>query len=501
MNLLTRLRGWLPTPQPAQRRYGGLRLDAHKTASNSAAIRRCPLPPVLSLPIAQRDDDGGQVIVKLGDRVQRNQPLTADPAARNAIVHAPCAGHISGLATRPIAGADGQPQPCIMLTPDSTAHDDHHGAAVPDGPDPLSQSPAAIARRIHAAGIVGLGGALFPTHTKLTAAGRRSVHTVIINGAECEPYISCDDRLMRERAAAVIDGARILIRALRADRGLLGVEDNKPEAFTALRDALRHRPCERLSLHRLPTGYPSGGERQIIQRLTGLTVPADGLPTDIGVVCFNVGTAAAVHQALRQNRPVTHRVVTVTGNGVAQPGNCDVPIGTPIAHVIAHAGGYTAAARRLFIGGPMMGWLAAADDLPITKGTNCLLVLNQPQPGIPTRACIRCGHCADVCPIHLLPQQLYRHVQAGDLTQLTRHRLHNCIECGACAYVCPSHIPLIDHFRDGKRALTQQRQRHEQAEYTRRRVVARDARLAREAAERQARLARKKARITGAAGP
>ena len=501
MSLLTRLHDWLPTWHPAQRRYGGLRLDTHKTASNTAAIRRCPLPPVLNLPIAQRGDDGGRLIVKPGDRVQRNQPLTAGASAHGTIVHAPCAGHIGGLVQRPVANADGQPQPCIVLTPDSTAHAAGHSAAGPGGTDPLSQSAAAIARRIHAAGIAGLGGALFPTHAKLTAAGHRTVRTVIINGAECEPYISCDDRLMRERAPAVIDGARILIRALRADRGLLGVEDNKPEALAALRDALRGTPGERLTLHRLPTGYPSGGERQITRQLTGLTVPADGLPIDIGVVCFNVGTAAAVHHALRQGQPLTHRIVTVTGNGVAQPGNWDVPIGTPVAHVIAHAGGYTAATRRLFIGGPMMGWLAADDDLPITKGTNCLLVLNQPQHGVPARACIRCGHCADACPIHLLPQQLYQHIQTGDLTQLTRHRLHNCIECGACAYVCPSHIPLVSHFRDGKRALAQQRQRHEQAEYTRRRVAARDARLAREAAERQARLARKKARITGAAGP
>ena len=499
MTLMGRLHHWLPPRRQAP--HGGiLRLDNRKTASNTTAIRRCTLPPTLILPIAQRGG-GEQPIVKPGQQVRRNQPLTVGTFAHDTLTHAPCSGRITELTSHPVAQTDIQRQPCIILTPDGADRDGDCNAAAPDCPDPLSQPPEDIARRIHAAGIAGLGGALFPTHAKLAAAGRRAIHTVIINGAECEPYLTCDDRLMRERPQAVIDGARILIRALRAERALLGVEDNKRQALTALREAMQRAPCAQLNLHPLPTGYPSGGERQIIASLTGLTVPADGLPLDIGVACFNVGTAAAVHQALRQGQPLTHRIVTVTGDGVARPGNFDVPIGTPIAHVIAQAGGYTANARRLIIGGPMMGVSAASDDLPVTKGTNCLLVLNQSQiaEAAPARACIRCGQCADVCPMQLLPQQLYWHGKAGDLTQLARHRLDNCIECGACAYVCPSHIPLVDYFQDGKQELTRLRQRQAQAEHTRRRVAARATRISREAAERQARLARKKARITGSA--
>jgi electron transport complex protein RnfC len=368
---------------------------------------------------------------------------------------------------------------------------------MPPCPDPLIRPPEVVAECIHKAGVVGLGGAVFPTHAKLRRADAKAIETLVINAAECEPYITCDDRLMRERPTEIVDGIRILSHALQAKTCLLGIEDNKPEAEAALRAALAGTElAERVTIVTVPTVYPSGGERQLIKLLTGLEVPSGGLPLDIGVVCVNVGTAAAVHRALRESEPLISRIVTVTGAGVAEPCNVEARIGTPIAELIALAGGYVPPVERLIMGGPLMGFALPDDQLPVVKGTNCIIAAQagELRPSAPPMPCIRCGFCARDCPASLLPQQLYWFARAKDWEKVEAHHLFDCIECGICAYVCPSHIPLVDYFRYAKGEIRTERHNRALAEQARIRHAAREQRLAREAAARaRAREAKKAA--------
>ncbi|MGB1111022.1 MAG: electron transport complex subunit RsxC, partial [Gammaproteobacteria bacterium] len=361
-------------------------------------------------------------------------------------------------------------------------------------PDPLEREPGVVAGCIHAGGVVGLGGAVFPTYAKITADSHGPINTLIINAAECEPYITCDDMLMRERAEEIVDGMRILVHALKAKRAILGIEDNKQDALASITAVMERMQCDQVAVSTVPTLYPSGGERQLIKLVTGQEVPPNGLPLDIGIACFNVSTAAAVHRALRHSHPLTHRIVTVTGGGVERPGNYEVPIGTPISHLIEQAGGYKPDARRLIMGGPMMGFALPDDDLPIVKATNCLIVATEGETATPEPAqpCIRCGYCARDCPMNLLPQQLYWHTHARDFELVEKHHIFSCIECGICSYVCPSHIPLVDYFRFAKHEIRNERRKRDLADRARIRVEARTARLEREQAERDAKRAAKK---------
>jgi electron transport complex protein RnfC len=338
-----------------------------------------------------------------------------------------------------------------------TGADERWPGYTPD-PEAATRPAQDLQERIAAAGLIGLGGALFPTARKLKAAAGAPV--LLLNGAECEPYISCDDMLIRERADCVVAGGRLLLAALGAQRCVIAVKTDMPKARVALYNAIEAAGDVRLVMSVVTAKYPAGGERQLIELVLGREVPAGGHPADVGVLCQNVATAAAAADFFLRGQPLISRIVTVSGGGVRQPRNIEARIGTPVAELIALAGGYMAGGyqqepRRLIMGGPMMGVALASDELPITAATNCLIAATASDLGSDQREmpCIRCGDCIEACPASLLPQELLVAVRVGNAAELATLGVTECIECGACDYVCPSHIPLTRHFIRGKAAL------------------------------------------------
>lgn len=471
--------------------HGGLQLEDHKALSNAEPIRDMPLPSTLVLPLQQHIGQPAEPTVSVGDRVLKGQIVARASDYVSAAVHAPTSGRVSAIEERRIAHPSGLSAPCLVIEPDGNETWDELPEPWPD----YRELPASKLReRIRWAGIVGLGGAAFPTAVKVNTSGLNPIETLIINAAECEPYISCDDRLMRERAQDIVDGIGILMHLVGAGECLIGIEDNKPEAAESLREAIAAHESVEAEVVVVPSVYPSGGEKQLIKLLTGREVPSNGLPASIGVICQNVATAAAVADAVLRGRPLIDRVVTATGHGVRQPGNFRVLIGTPAADVIAAAGGYSDTLHELILGGPMMGFGLGSDQVPLTKGANCLLAAAEfeaPSPD-PERPCIRCGECVEVCPAQLLPQQLYWYARSRDFDKVQDHHLFDCIECGCCAYVCPAHIPLVHYYRFAKTQIWSQEREREKSDLARRRHEARQERLERLEAERMARLRKKK---------
>ncbi len=471
--------------------HGGLHLPGNKAQSTAHPLAPAPLPRHLILPLHQHIGEPAEVLVKPGERVLKGQRVARPHGFVSAPVHASSSGTVVEIAERPVPHPSGLNAPCVVIETDG------HDEPVPAehaGEDFLGLDPSKLRNRIREAGIVGLGGAGFPTFIKMNPGPSRRIELLIVNGAECEPFISCDDMLMRERADEIFGGSQILLHALQAERCLIAVEDDKPAAIAALRDWLLQHPDERFEVVPIPTIYPSGGERQLIYVLTGKEVPSSGLPADIGIVCQNPGTVAAVYRAIHHGEPLISRIVTVTGDGVAQPRNLDVRIGTPFSELIAACGGYTEQVDRLIMGGPMMGFALRSDEVPVIKTTNCILAatpatLPPPAPALP---CIRCGDCVDVCPADLLPQQLYWYAHAREFDKTQDYNLFDCIECGCCAYVCPSHIPLVQYYRFAKTEIWAQEKERRKADLARQRHEFRLQRLEREKRERAERLRKKK---------
>ncbi|SFB84653.1 electron transport complex protein RnfC [Marinospirillum celere] len=475
--------------------HGGIHPPECKALSNQQPLMMAGLPEQVVLHLGQRLDRLATPVVKPGDRVKRGQLLATSESPASACVHASISGEVLAIEPHPLPHPSGLSLPALVLVSDGL-DEPEESVAYPDWPERTADELLPL---IYSSGLAGLGGAVFPTRTKLAGALSKGIDTLIINAAECEPYITADDVLMRTRPQAILEGIGLLKKLLQPKQLLLGIEDNKPEALAALQEALPASGLEKdLQLLVVPTLYPSGGEKQLIQLLTGKEVPSGGLPLDLGILCHNVGTLAALADAVVRGQPLIERVVTLTGQALARPGNFRIRIGTPMSQLLDEAGLDAQKAQRLIMGGPMMGFTLPDTQLPITKAVNCLLVPTQqelPLPG-PEQPCIRCGRCEEVCPAQLLPQQLYYYAAGQAFEKAEDQQLFDCIECGACAWVCPSEIPLVHYYRYAKDEIRQQRDAAEKAEQARLRFEARQERLEREAAEKEA---KRKARAAAAA--
>ncbi|MET0051952.1 MAG: electron transport complex subunit RsxC [Candidatus Thiodiazotropha sp.] len=468
---------------------GGVHPDDRKELSAGQAIESLPMAPLLHIPLQQHIGAAAEPLVRRGDEVKKGDILARNQGAISATVHAPTSGRIMGVGGYPAHHPSGLSVRTITLKPDGQ---DSWTDNLDPVADPLSLEPDEIASRVARAGIVGMGGATFPSAVKLNMRKRYRLHTLVINGAECEPYLTCDDRLMQEKSAQVLMGVRLMARALDVDHVLFAIENNKPLAQAAMQAAAED--CDSVAVVGLPTRYPMGSEKHLVQTLTGKETPARGLTADIGVVVHNVATALAVHDAIVLGRPLISRVVTVTGDAVVQPRNLEVLIGTPLSHLIDYCGGFKSEPERLISGGPMMGQPLPSTRVPVVKGSNGLLALSaqevNPNPEMP---CIRCASCVNACPCGLVPLEMAAQIRAGGLDNSVKLGLLDCIACGSCAYVCPSQIPLVQYFNYAKGELaSRQRAQHKQGE-TKRLAEARSDRMeAIKKAKREAMLKRKK---------
>ncbi len=474
--------------------HGGLRLKGNKDISTQNAIQKASLPDTIVLPIRQHIGIAGDILIKPGDQVFKGQPLTGGQGTQELPVHAPTSGKVMLIEKLPVVSLS--PEQALCITIETDGKDDWGDARMPPLSNYRDTDKTTLLKRISHAGIAGLGGAVFPTARKLGSSAK--INTLIINAMECEPYITSDDMLMREQSSKILQGIDILMSITAADRCMIGIEDNKPEAIQALKAELKTGTWSNIDVVVTPTLYPGGGEKQLIQLLTGKEVPGGGLPADIGIICQNIGTAKAVYDAVIDGIPLIERVVTVTGNGVKIQGNYLTLIGTRIIDLINQTGGYSddqplKHTTTLKMGGPVMGIPVHNDTAPVVKATNCLLSLRDELNAPKQKPCIRCGECVKVCPAVLLPQQLYWHAKADDHEKLKSHNLFDCIECGCCNIVCPSHIPLVDYYRYAKDQIRQETAKKVRSDKARERHEFRLQRKEKAERLRQERLANKKA--------
>jgi len=428
---------------------GGIHPPEMKTQSSHVPLRRVPLSERFIIPLQQHLGPEGELCVKAGDRVLKGQPLTTG-RGRTVPVHAPTSGIITAIEPHITAHPSGLKELCVLIQADGEDRWVERDVVT----DYHQLDAAELNALIHQAGIAGLGGAGFPTASKLQG-GMTSTRTLILNAAECEPYITADDRLMQEHAGEILEGTRILCHMLHPERVIIGIEDNKPEAIRALKQAIKAEQADgvAIELRVVPTKYPSGGAKQLTKILTGLEVPKGHHSSHIGVLMQNIGTVFAIKRAIIDGEPLIERVVTLTGEAMGKPGNVWARLGTPIADLMTEGALRPQGTQKMVImGGPLMGFTLPSLDVPVVKISNCLLAPSESEMGQqePEEACIRCSLCADACPAGLLPQQLYWFSRGQEHEKARNHNLFDCIECGACAYVCPSNIPLVQYYRQEK---------------------------------------------------
>ncbi|WP_028302818.1 electron transport complex subunit RsxC [Oceanospirillum maris] len=471
--------------------HGGIHPEENKQQSVQQALVKAPLPKQVVLPLQQHIGAPAEPLVSVGDTVKTGQLIAQADDFISANIHASISGTVTAIDERPIPHASGMSDLCIVI--ESDGQDDW--VKLEPIADWQNADSETLLNAIARAGIVGMGGAGFPTAVKARIREQHTIDTLVINAAECEPYITADDMAMRTYPERLIQGVQILSQLVKPSRCLIGIEDNKPEAIKALHSATKDTDIDVVVV---PTKYPSGGEKQLIQILTGREVPSGGLPADIGVICQNVGTAIAIAKAVILGEPLISRITTLTGNAMTRRQNVDVRLGTPINELLDFAGFNAALASRLIMGGPMMGFTLTSDRLPVVKTTNCLLAptsqeFPDPEPESP---CIRCGMCEQACPAELLPQQLHWFAKAEEFEKAQLFNLFDCIECGACSYVCPSSIPLVQYYRFAKTEIHKEQEEAKKAERAKIRFEQRQARLEREEAEK---IAARNARMAAAA--
>ena len=470
--------------------HGGVHPPENKHQSTGEPIGSIPLAEDLIVPLNQHIGATAIPLVKLGQEVLKGQKIAEADGPVSCPVHAPSSGKVMAIEPMAVPHPSGMVADCIQIRTDGR----DQWCALEPVDDFRNQPVDDLLEKIRDCGIAGMGGAGFPTAVKLNPRGGAEIDTLIINGTECEPYITADDMLMREHAEEIIAGVEILAYLLdEPERVLIGIEDNKPEAIAAMKQAAQGT---RFSIVTFPTKYPSGGEKQLIEILTGREVPNEGLPANVGIVCQNVGTARAVYRAIALGEPLISRITTVVGESLERQRNIEVPLGTPIRHLLDSHGVDRKQLQRVIIGGPMMGYTIDDESAPVVKTTNCILAPTDRElpPPPPAQACIRCGLCAEACPASLLPQQLYWYARAEDREKLQAYNLFDCIECGACSYVCPSSIPLVQYYRAAKGDIRNALAEKEKADRARERFEYRKLRLEKAEQEKEAkRLARKQA--------
>ncbi len=464
---------------------GGVHPPEHKAESNSRPIHAAPLPKKLVIPLRQHIGNPAKPVVEVGDRVLKGQLIGAADGRISAAVHASSSGIVTAIGPAVVPHVSGLPDDCITIETDGRDEWIAHAPL-----DYRAMAPAELRMRLSELGLAGLGGAVFPTGAKLDPGATQQCPTLIINGGECEPWITCDDVLMRYHADEILQGVAVMRHLMGSTEILVGIEDNKPEAIAAMQAAATKIDFA-VEVIAVPTIYPGGGAKQLTEMLTGKQVPIGKRSTDIGLQVFNVGTAHALARAVHHGEPLISRLVTVTGH-VLRPQNFEVLIGTPM-HTLITLAGDRDGTTGVLMGGPMMGVPMPDLDVPVVKATNCVLVKSKELfPPLPKALpCIRCTRCADACPAELQPQELFRFAKAGDFGRAQEYHLFDCIECGCCSYVCPSHIPLVDYYRYAKSEIWAHEKDKRAADLARERHEFRQFRQEREKKEKAEKLAAK----------
>jgi electron transport complex protein RnfC len=465
--------------------HGGVHPPTHKTESLRTPIAQAAIPSKLVIPLHQHVGNRAKPVVEVGERVLKGQIIGRPEGRLSSAVHASTSGTVSAIDMQQVAHHSGLPDLCVTIIPDGKDEWIAHS-----GVDYKQTEHSDLRHLLRQAGVVGLGGAVFPSDMK-AYSNKHKIKTLVLNGAECEPYITCDDMLMRERPADILRGAELLRELLYAEEVLIGIEDNKPEAIASLRHAVAAGKHERMEVIAVPTLYPGGGAKQLIRVLTGIEVAAGVRSTEKGVQCFNVATAYSAWRAVAHGEPLLSRVITVTGN-VSNPQNFEVLLGTPVDELVAQAGRKPDTKRHI-MGGPMMGVDLPSGAVGVTKATNCIIEASDAlfPPPAPALPCIRCTRCAEVCPAELQPQDLYWFAKSNNFGKTQEFHLFDCIECGACAYVCPSHIPLVQYYRFAKSEIWAREKDAQAAELARQRHEFRQSRIERDKQEKAEKLAQK----------